>query len=81
MDTRETRQDAGRNRRWGPAAAGALAVLVGMIGLLGWAASDAATPPRGEERAMQAIESRTAGRPPIDLAAPAEFETATFALG
>ena len=79
MDLREGRAVG---RLTGLAAAGVLAAaLVGLAGYLGGAAGAGAPASRGEETIVQTTEPRAASRPPIDLAAPTAFETATFALG
>jgi hypothetical protein len=72
-----TAQPAGQSWRWSLLA---LAASVS-VWVLGCAAggSDAGTDAGGRE-SMRASQIST-DRPPIDLAAATEFETATFALG
>jgi len=81
MDGRADRGRATRTRRAWLGAAGTLTLLAGFLGYLGGASGDGPSAPRGGEAIMQTTEARAASRPPIDLAAPTAFETATFALG
>jgi len=81
MEAREERGRAMRPRRTFVGVAGVLTLLAGFLGYLGGASGDGPSAPRGEEAIMRISEARAASRPPIDLAAPTAFETATFALG
>ncbi len=59
-------------------------ILVGAaIGLLYYSpsAAEESAGPKNEEKPMPAIAAKPRAIPPIDAAAPAKTETATFAMG